>query len=307
MRKMTLVAACALVLTTARTSAAKPGKFYIVGMGSSPDLVTVRGAEIAKKADLLILEGTDDREAWAKYVGKKPVIASPHMARLFYGIDPATIADPSKRALAEKNDAIRKDLVSKIKTAVEAGKIVAYLQWGDPMVFGNLYLLEMLPSEIATEVVPGVGAFGAGSAALKHSPVYGWDTNGVILTMGDWPGRADSNEKLMAPQTNMVFYTMGIKYPELFAQLAKAYPPQTPVAVVSYAGDPKKEAVQRSTVGTFLKEVDWASLPREMHTLFLGKFLTAGQARKDGVSHGKDHIEAGHGNDLQSRQPHEKK
>jgi precorrin-4 methylase len=278
--------------------AAKPGKFYIVGMGSSPDLVTLRGAEIARKADLFLLESTDDREVWGKHIGKKPVIYIPHMARVLYGIDPATLTDPSKKALAEKNSAIRQDLVAKVKTAVAAGKTVAYLQWGDPMIFGNLYLLEMLPPEIATEIVPGVGAFGAGSSALKRSPVYGWDTNGVILTMGDWPGRADTNEKLMAPQTSMVFYTMGINYPEVFAQLAKAYPPETPVAVVSYAGDPRRETVQRSTVRAFLKEVDWANLPREMHTLFVGKFLTVGQARKDGVFHGKDHIEANHGNDI---------
>jgi precorrin-4/cobalt-precorrin-4 C11-methyltransferase len=300
MRVAMVVSVLALLVSSAQALAAKPGKVYIVGMGLGPDLVTLRGVEAIKKADLFILESASDQQVWGKYVGKKPVIFVSHMARIFYGTDPATITDPAKKAIFEKNDRIRKDLVAKVEMAVAAGKTVAYLQWGDPMVFGNLYLLEMLPTTIASEIVPGIGVFQAGSAALKRSTVFGWDTNGVILTMGDWPGRADTNDKLMAPQTSMVFYTMGLKYPELFAQLGKAYPPETPVAVVMYAGDPKRETVRRSTVGAFLKEVDWAKLPPEMHTLFVGKFLNVGQARKDGVFHGKDHIEANHGKDVPS-------
>ena len=60
----------------------------------------------------------------------------------------------------------------------------------------------------------------AASATLKMSPPYGYDTNAVILTMGDWPGRVDTNEKLMATASTMVFYTMGIDYASLFAQLS---------------------------------------------------------------------------------------
>jgi len=279
------------------------GKFYVIGMGTSPDLVTVRGLEVIKRADLVLLEDKSDLEAWGKWIGKKPVVYAPHLAKVFYGTDPASLTDPAKRAWAEKNDAIRKELAAKVQQAVVAGKVVAYLQWGDAMLYGNLYLLEMLPPAIPTEVVPGVGAFQAASAALERSTVYGWDTNGVILTMGDWPGRADTNEKLMAAGTSMVFYTMHLDYPAVFAQLARAYPADTPVAVVSFAGDPRNQKIERSTVGKFLTEVDWAHLPAEMHTLFVGKFLTVGQARKDGVSHGKDWIQQQHGDDTPLGQP----
>ena len=286
----------------ARAAGKKPGKFYVVGMGAAPDLITVRGLEVVKRADLFLLEEKSDLAVWGKWIGKKPVLYAPHLARVFYGTDPASLSDPAQRAWAEKNDALRKELVAKIRQAVAAGKIVAYLQWGDAMIYGNLYLLEMLPPEVPTEVVPGVGAFQAGSAALKRSTVFGWDTNAVILTMGDWPGRADTNEKLMAAGTSMVFYTMHIDYPTVFAQLARAYPADTPVAVVSFAGDPRSEKIVRSTVGAFLAEVDWAHLPAEAHTLFVGKSLTAGQARKDGVSHGKDWIRQQHGDDVPGAQ-----
>jgi precorrin-4/cobalt-precorrin-4 C11-methyltransferase len=136
--------------------------------------------------------------------------------------------------------------------------------------------------------VPGLGAFEKGSAALKWSPTFGNDTNGVILTMGDWPGRLDMNEKYMLTQSSMVFYTMALNYPDLLAQLAKHYPADTPVAVASFAGDAHKQKVIRGTVGSFLKEVDYKALPEEMHTFFVGKFLKCGQSRNGKLATGKD-------------------
>jgi precorrin-4 methylase len=115
------------------------------------------------------------------------------------------------------------------------------------------------------------------------SPPYGYDTNAVILTMADWPGRADTNEKLMATGSTMVFYTMGLDYASLFAQLQRHYPADTPVAVVNNAGDLAGQAVIRSTVGGFLREVDYRNLPADRHMLLVGKFLRVGQARKDSL------------------------
>ena len=106
-------------------------------------------------------------------------------------------------------------------------------------------------------------------------------TSAVILTMGDWPGRSDPNEKLMALGSTMVFYTMGLDYPTVFAQLKRFYCANTPVAVVCNAGDPDRQKVIRSTVGKFLEDVDVHSFPRGRDLLLVGKFLQVGQARKD--------------------------
>ena len=131
------------------------------------------------------------------------------------------------------------------------------------------------------EIVPGVGSFQAGSAAVKMSPPYGYDTSAFILTMGDWLGTSDPNAKLMAPGSTMVFYTMGLDYPTVFAQLKRFYAADTPVAVVCNAGDPGQQEVIRSTVGRFLQDVDFHSFPKRRDLLLVGKFLQVGQARKD--------------------------
>lgn len=148
-------------------------------------------------------------------------------------------------------------------------------------MYGMTLFLELLPPGVPMEIIPGVGAFQAASAALKRSPPYGYDTNAVILTMDDWPGRVNVNEKLMAAGSTLVFYTMNLDYPRLFGNLKRHYAADTPVAVVCDAGDPVREKTIRSTVARFLTEVDYRSLPVNRHLLFVGKFLEVGQKRKD--------------------------
>jgi len=278
-----LICLCLALLCLSATMRAEAGngKFYIVGMGTAPDLITIRGVEVIKSADIILVGDEQERDLWKDYIKDKEVWYCPNSLRVLYGIDPKTIKDPQRRARAENGIKARQELVDKIRTAVESGRIVASLQAGDPMMFGLTFMLEMLPKEMPSEIVPGIGAFQAASAAVKMSPPYGYDTNGVILTLMDWEGRADVNEKLMAAGSTMVFYTMHFDYPKVFSQLGRFYPADTPVAVVCDAGDRNSQKVIRSTVGRFLQEVDYKNLPVEKHILLVGKFLKVGQARKD--------------------------
>jgi precorrin-4 methylase len=282
----TIALCCLSSLVLSGMAVAQPtrvtGKFYIVGMGTAPDLITVRAQRVIAGADIVLTEeGTEG--GWADLIRGKELWSWPHALRRYYGVDPKTLKEPAQRAQAEAMAGARRQLIDKIRMAVARGKTVACLQSGDPMMYGMTLFLEMLPADLPSEIVPGVGAFQAASAAVKMSPPYGYDTNAVILTMADWPGRADTNEKLMATGSTMVFYTMHLNYPDLFAQLKRHYPADTPVAVVNDAGDPKQEKVIRSTVGRFLQEVDYQNLPEERHTLLVGKFLTVGQKRKDSL------------------------
>lgn len=257
------------------------GKFIIVGMGTAPDLMTLRAQNTIARADVLLAEEGAVSSMWPHLAAGKEVWEYPHSLRKFYGANPETLSNPAQRAEAEKLEKVRRDLTAKIVAAVKAGKTVANLQSGDPMMYGMTLFLELLPPDIPTGIVPGIGAFQAASAALKKSPPYGYDTNAVILTMDDWPGRADTNEKLMAGGSTLVFYTMNLDYPRLFAQLKRHYAADTPVAVVCDAGDPAQERVIRSTVARFLNEIDYKGLPSNRHLLFIGKFLEVGQKRKD--------------------------
>lgn len=271
------------------------GKFYIVGMGTAPDLITLRGVEVIRNADLILLEEPSEAEYWKSFIGDKEVFYCPHGSRVGLGLDPKTIDDPDIRAIVERNAKQRQAAADRIRKEVEAGKVVVALEGGDAMVYGTTFYLEMLPEDFPSEIVPGVGAFNAVTAAVKKSPVFGYDTNSVIITMDDFVGRKDINEKLMETQTSMIFYSMGMNYPRLFEQLNKHYPANTPVAVVSFGGERDRQRVVRSTVGSFLKDVDYKKLPVDAHTLLVGKFLEGGQARIDALMGAKKQIDRIHG------------
>jgi precorrin-4 methylase len=289
------------LLLSAGAASAATGKFTIVGMGTTPDLMTIRAAECVKQADIVILEDAGDQAAWTDLIGGKEVWILGHSSQIFYGVDPRTLKNPAAREKALRYDRVRREMMDKITQAVRAGKNVASLQWGDPMMYGITFYMEMLPKDLPSEIIPGVGAFQAASAAVKMSPPYGWDTSSVILTMSDWSGRADTNEKLMATQTSMIFYTMHLDYPKLFGQLKSHYPQDTPVAVVSFAGDRNRQKVISSTVGRFLDEVNYRELPAEAHLLLVGKFLKVGQARKEGLARSGSFIEDRHREEHQQK------
>ncbi len=295
MRRSWKYISIALILLCVGNAGAASGKFYIVGMGTAPDLITLRAVEAIRQAQIVLLEDPSERDYWKDLIGNKEVWICPLRARVGLGLDPRKVSDPAVRALVEQNARIRQETVDKIRKAVGDGKTVAALKGGDPMIYGTTFYLEMLPADFPSEIVPGIGAFQASSAAVKMSPVFGYDTSSAILTMDDWPGRSDLNEKLMATKTSMVFYTMALDYPRLFAQLKRHYPPATPVAVVSFAGDRQKQAVLRSTVGRFLAEVDYRGLPPEAHMLLVGNFLEVGQARGDALLGARRYIDRNHG------------
>jgi precorrin-4/cobalt-precorrin-4 C11-methyltransferase len=295
MHRLQKYAGLIVLLLGVQAAGIAAGKFYIVGMGTAPDLITLRGVEVIKSADLILLEEPSEFEYWKGFIGDKEVFYCPHGARVGLGMDPSEVQDPDMRVIVKRNARQRREAVDRIQKEVEAGKIVAALEGGDPMIYGTTFYLEMLPKDFPSEIIPGIGAFQSVSAAVKMSPVFGYDTNSVIVTMDDFPGRTDVNEKLMATQTSMVFYTMGLNYPRLFAQLNKHYPASTPVAVVSFAGERDKQQIVRSTVGRFLRDVDYKTLPSDAHTLLVGKFLEVGQARIDALLGAKKQIENIHG------------
>jgi precorrin-4/cobalt-precorrin-4 C11-methyltransferase len=284
-----------VILMGTRIAGGGQGKFYIVGMGTAPDLITLRGVEAIREASIILLEQPSEKEYWKDFIGDKEVWYCPHGARVGLGLDPKGIKDPDIRAIVEKNAGARHEAVDKIRKAIEEGKTVAALEGGDAMIYGTTFYLEMLPKNLPSEIIPGIGAFQASTAAVKMSPVFGYDTNSAIITMDDWPGRSDLNKKLMATRTSMIFYSMNLNYPRLFAQLKQHYPAATPVAVVSFAGDRQKQKVLRSTVNRFLTEVDYKNLPVDAHMVLVGKFLEVGQARSDALMGTRRAIERVHG------------
>jgi precorrin-2 methylase len=132
---------CAAPAPGTEAGQAAKGKFCIVGMGTAPDLITIRGVEIIRSADIILIGNEQDRELWSDYTRNKEIWYCPDWIRVMYGVNPQTIGDPKRRVLSEKGAAARQELAGKIRSAVGEGKIVVFLQGGDPMMYGLTLLL----------------------------------------------------------------------------------------------------------------------------------------------------------------------
>src|SRR5436190_20300437 len=121
------------------------GVVYLVGAGpGDAGLFTLRGAELLKRADVVVYDAL---------VNKELLLLAPKNAEVIYG---------GKRA---KEHAIPQDQLNKllIEKASE-GKTVVRLKGGDPYIFGRggEEAEELVAAKIPFEVVPGVSSAIAG-------------------------------------------------------------------------------------------------------------------------------------------------
>ena len=130
------------------------GPLHGVGVGpGAPDLITLRALNVLRAADVLAIPRASDyghSSAWK--------IVAPHLGdagaqeRLFLTFpmsnDPRRVAPAWEKALAE------------IGRRIEAGRSVAFMTEGDPLVYSTfIYLLREAPRRwpgVRIEIVPGV-------------------------------------------------------------------------------------------------------------------------------------------------------
>ena len=249
----------------------EPTQFYLVGLGpGDPDLMTLRAVKVIEKADVIfcskrwvdrLADHLDGKELHHGYWRLFP----------YYGHDPSEF-EGEKRRECEEITKKRNEFIHLVREAVAAGKTVAMLDGGDPLVYGPCaWALEEF-EDLDPVVVPGVSCFNAGNAVLRRGVTTSDHTKSVILTAADWIGGTDTIEKLSAHQTTMVLFTMRTKFKEFIDKLSINYPPETPLAIVKHAGYGDKEAVIYSTVGTVLEQVGGERLPFE-YMIYVGDFL----------------------------------
>jgi uroporphyrinogen III methyltransferase/synthase len=205
---------------------------YLVGAGPGRvDLITLRGAELIKSADCLIVDK----------------LANP--ALLEMARKDAEIIHVPKRIGpgSYTQDQINRILVDKAL----AGKIVVRLKGGDPCIFGRCTEEAALLNEAGVdfEIVPGITA---AIAAAEYTGIMLTDrrysSQVAFITGREAEGKEDSNidwSVLAHFPGTLVFY-MGIStLPTISEQLmANGRSPDTPVALVANATLPTQNVVR---------------------------------------------------------------
>lgn len=219
------------------TDTAKPnrGKAYLVGAGpGDPGLITVRGLEILKKAEVIIYD---------YLAGEKLLKYVPEDAEFIYAGKKGGV----------KHTHTQEEINAMLVDRVRKGKRVVRLKGGDPFIFGRggEELEELVKAGLSFEAVPGVTSASAAATFAGVPITHRRYTSSVAFITGhEDPDKESSNiawDKISTGVGTLVFY-MGIKNLEsITANLMKhGRDPKTPVAVVRWASRPN----QKSVVGT---------------------------------------------------------
>jgi uroporphyrin-III C-methyltransferase len=218
------------------THAFAPGSVAFVGAGpGEADLITLRGAERLRAADVVLFDALADpalralapNARWID-VGKRGFVGVAHAAH-----------GGRENTAQETIDALL------VKHAA-AGKRVVRLKGGDPSIFGRLEeeLAALAAAGIECEVVPGVTAALAAAAATRRPLTRRGGGRSVALTTA-----VTHDGKLGAGRhaDTEVFYMAGKQLAALARKLVEAgWPSSTPALVVSRAGWPDELASEHA-------------------------------------------------------------
>ena len=226
---------------------------HFVGAGpGAPDLITLRGAELLKQADVII------------YAGSLVNPALLDMAR-----EDCEIHNSAKMTLEQ--------VIDVMKQAEAAGKTTVRLHTGDPCVYGaireQMDALDELG--ISYDDVPGVSSFCGAAAALRAECTLPGVSQSVIITRlaGRTPvPDAESLSSMASHGASMaVFLSSGMLGRVQEELLKGAYTEDTPAALVYKATWPEEKTV-RCTVGTLAQAGEAHGISKTALVL-VGNFL----------------------------------
>lgn len=224
---------------------------YFVGAGpGAADLITVRGAELLKKADVIIYAGSLVNPALLDYTGEKCVIHNS-----------ASMTLDEVTGIMEKH---RDDIVVRLHT-------------GDPCIYGaireQMDILDL--KRIPYESVPGVSSFIGAAAALSAEFTLPGVSQSVILTR--MAGRTPVPEReditrMASHGASMVIFLTSTMLRELSEKLIEGgYAPESPAAVVYKATWPDQKVI-RTTVENIGKAAEENGI-NKMALIMVGGFL----------------------------------
>jgi len=206
-------------------------RVFLVGAGpGSPGLMTLRGAEVLGRADLVLY----DQLVPARLLDLAPAAAERVCVRDLPGQHP------------DKYPHIHQRLIE----AATAGKTVVRLKGGDPLIFGRggEEAEALRAANLPYEIVPGVTAALAAGAVLELPLTHRLHASAIALVTGhelpNKPGNKLDWKALAAFPGTLAIY-MGIaRLPVIVNELLKyGKPPETPAGIIERASTGDQRSV----------------------------------------------------------------
>lgn len=210
----------------------KMQKVFFVGAGSgAPDLITVRGLNLLKAADVIIYAGS---------------LVNPELL---------TFAE-SASSIYNSASMHREQIMEIMEEAYFSGKRVVRLHTGDPSIYGAVreQMDELTRRGIPFEVCPGVSSFTAAAASLGAEYTLPGVSQTIILTRmaGRTPVPERERIRLLASHgASMAVFLSISMIRELQEELLASggYREDTPCAVVYKASWPEEKQIRTALSG----------------------------------------------------------
>lgn len=225
---------------------------YFIGSGpGDPELMTLKGLKIIRKADIVIYAGS--------LVSKEILKECSAHTKIY---DSASM-NLNEVALIYKDNKEREGIIARLHT-------------GDPSVYGAIQeQMDLLKEwQIPYKVIPGVSSFQASSAALEQQLTLPGVSQTVILTRISGRTKTPESEDLTLlakSRSTMVLFLSVDQAESVQKKLLPSYGGDTPVAVVYRASWPDEKII-RGTLKELSQLVGESGITRQA-LIFVGNVL----------------------------------
>ena len=235
-------------------------KIYVIGMGcGDTNLISLEAISYMAKADVFVCP-PDIKNRFAKYMGNKPVLldiykfAPPRLRKNNPGLSQEKIED-----LMNKE---RSQAVHIIQEALDKGKSVGILDYGDPTIWSGWSWVQEYFSDSRIDIIAGLSSFNVSNALIKRNV----GCNGsIILTTSRGIMENKNMLKTIAQKGETLCIFMGLKDIDiLVAEFLKYYGGKTPVHLAYKAGYSGSERLIQTTLDGVQKAA------HDHHEKFLG-------------------------------------
>ncbi len=194
------------------------GRFYGIGLGpGDPELITLKAARVIGESDVIAYHAGVNKQSYARTIAADLIPVDAIEEELRYPLTTGTTNHPGgyAGALAE----FYEESAARLAAHLEAGRTVALLAEGDPLFYGSfMYMHDRLSTRFATEVIPGIPAFTAATAAVASPLVRQTDVLTVL------PGTLPEAEltRRLADTDGAIIMKLGRTFPAVRRALAAA-------------------------------------------------------------------------------------
>jgi precorrin-4 methylase len=251
----------------------KSPRVYIISVGcADTSLLTLEAISYLNKTDAVVAS-EDIYQRYAFYIGHRPVLFDPFkmmMHKSGKGKENEKISHQEREKLKAQRNA---EAVKIIREAMNQGKSVALLEYGDPAIYGGFRGINAAFADYEKRIIPGVSAFNAANALIGKEMAC----KGSIILSSPWSLKENpAMIKSVAKNGDTLAIFMGLKeIGDLIPLLKKYYPGATPVTFAIRAGYSNSKRLIKTTLAKAVEAVDKENEEKEswLGMIYIGSCL----------------------------------